>query len=150
MTVRKISVLAAASVLALVSACSSSPTRSVSQTQQPRYEQPISGQYGYVRSIEVVSSEARGSGAGAVLGAIIGGALGNQVGGGTGKAVATGAGIIGGAVIGDRIEKQRGDDVYRVTVRFDNGVVSTFDYERIDSLRIGDRVMYDGRNLRMA
>jgi outer membrane lipoprotein SlyB len=84
-----------------------------------------------------------------VLGAVIGGVIGHQVGGGTGKALATGAGAIGGAIAGNAIEgrQRRDDEVYRVTVRFDNGSMRDFDFERIDDLRTGDRVKFEGGQL---
>jgi outer membrane lipoprotein SlyB len=136
-----------ASALVLLSACS---------TNAPRNESIVDGRstaginlaYGRVSQIELVASSTRSSGAGAVIGAVIGGVLGNQVGGGTGRDVATGVGVIGGAVIGNQIERRnkRDDEVYRVHVRLDNGRVVSFDYQRIDDLRIGDRVrIVDGQ-----
>ena len=91
----------------------------------------------------------RPTGAGAVLGAVIGGVVGNRFGGGTGRALATGAGVVGGAIAGNAIEgrTRRDDEVYRVQVRFDNGSVRDFDFQRIDDLRVGDRVKFDGAQL---
>lgn len=79
---------------------------------------------------------------------MIGGVLGNQVGGGSGRTAATGVGIVGGAVIGNQIEQrnQRAGETYRVSVRMDNGSTANFDYQRIDDLRVGDRVrVQDGQ-----
>lgn len=153
-TPRTIATVLAAGALALVGACSSSPSsRSASgpiYTGSPSSAGvPVNGQYGRVTNIDLVSSSERTSGAGAVLGAIVGAAVGNQVGSGSGRTAATGVGAVGGAIIGNQIEKRRADDVYRVTVRYDNGQTAQYDYERIDNLRIGDRVMYDNGNLRM-
>jgi uncharacterized protein YcfJ len=53
---------------------------------------------------EQQQTQAKSSGAGAVMGAIAGGAMGNAVGKGAGNVLATGAGIIGGAILGDQIE----------------------------------------------
>ena len=88
-------------------------------------------------------------GAGTVLGAVIGGVVGHQIGGGSGRDAATGVGAIGGAVIGNQIEQRnrRDDEAYRVTVRLDNGRVAQFDYQRIDDLRVGDRVKWEGGQL---
>jgi outer membrane lipoprotein SlyB len=152
---RTLATVFAASALALVGACSSSPSsRSVSggpvYSNSPSAAVPVNGQYGRVSNIEVVSSSERTSGAGAVLGAIVGAAVGNQIGSGSGRAAATGVGAIGGAIAGNQIEKRRADDVYRVSVRYDNGLFAQYDYERIDNLRVGDRVMYDNGNLRIA
>jgi len=147
MTPLRLSATALAASLALLSACSTSPTSPIDD----RYGQvqSQSSQYGNVRSIEVVSAPSRTSGAGAVLGAVIGAAVGNQIGSGSGRAAATGVGAVGGAVLGNQIEKRRADDVYRVSVRFDDGHTQAFNFDRIDALRIGDRVMYDGRDLRL-
>ena len=79
----------------------------------------------------------------------VGAVVGNQFGSGTGRAVATGAGAVGGAVAGNAIEKrQRGEnEVYRVSVRFEDGSVRDFDFQRIDDLRVGDRVKWEGGQL---
>lgn len=148
MTTSKLSTLASVAALALVTACSSYDTN----TRQPA---PVYGGAGYttqmgqVSNIEVVD-QAQRPGLGAVLGAVVGAAVGNQVGSGTGRAAATGAGAIGGAIVGHQISKRNANDVYRVTVRFDNGAVQTFNYDQIGGLRIGDRVRYDGSQLYMA
>lgn len=110
---------------------------------------PIYAEYGRVENIGVIQVAQRTSGAGAILGAVIGGVVGNQVGGGFGRALATGAGAVGGAVAGNTIEGRslRPDEVYRVQVRFDNGAVREFDFQRIDDLRTGDRVKFEGGQL---
>ena len=111
---------------------------------------PVYADYGRVENIGYVQTASRPSGAGAILGAVIGAALGNQFGSGGGKALATGAGAIGGAVAGNAIEanrNRRDDEVYRVHVRFDNGSVREFDFQRIDDLRVGDRVKLEGGQL---
>jgi outer membrane lipoprotein SlyB len=153
---RTLATALAAGALALVGACSSSPSsRSVSgpvYTGSPSSVAavPVNGQYGRVTNIDLVSASDRTSGAGAVLGALVGAAVGNQIGSGSGRTAATGVGAIGGAIVGNQIEKRRADDVYRVSVRYDNGLFAQYDYERIDNLRVGDRVMYDNGNLRIA
>jgi uncharacterized protein YcfJ len=53
---------------------------------------------------EVVTSEGKASGAGAVVGIIAGGAAGNAIGNGTGRAAATALGMLGGALLGNAIE----------------------------------------------
>ena len=80
---------------------------------------------------------------------MIGGVVGNQFGSGTGRALATGAGIVGGAVAGNAIENRnkRDDEVYRVWIRLDNGTMRSLDFHRVDDLRVGDRVRYDGGQL---
>lgn len=105
----------------------------------------------------------RTSGGGALAGAIIGGVIGNQIGGGSGKAAATAIGIVGGAAIGNEAERQnnrerdayyerdgrgyQGQRVFRVVVRLDNRNEQVFDFERLDGLRVGDRVRIDNGRL---
>ena len=138
--------------LALVTACSSVPMRddrAIYDANTPVRPVPAYTEYGRVENIGVVQTKARNNAAGAILGAVIGGVIGNQVGAGTGKALATGAGVIGGAVAGNALQnRNRNDDeVYRVTVRFDNGSVRDIDFQRVDDLRVGDRVKFEGGQL---
>jgi outer membrane lipoprotein SlyB len=149
MFVRPVSSAIALVSLALLSACVVAPPREerVVYAPQPVVRPvPLSAEYGRVENIGYVQIAQRTSGAGAILGAVIGGVVGNTFGAGTGKALATGAGIVGGAVAGNAIEgrTRRDDEVYRVQVRFDNGSVREFDFQRIDDLRVGDRVKYEG------
>jgi outer membrane lipoprotein SlyB len=104
--------------------------------------------YGVVRSIEVIPVASRPSGAGAILGAIVGAVVGNQFGSGTGRAATTVGGAAAGAVAGNAIEKRsrREDEVYRVTVRFEDGSSRDFDYQQVGDLQVGDRVAWlDGQ-----
>ena len=142
MTARTFTLVCSVSALALITACSSNPPRSDPYANAPGV---VSNefQYGNVSNIELVSSASRGAG-GAVLGAVIG----NQIGSGSGRAAATGLGAVGGAVIGNNLQKRNESDVYRVSVRLDNGRTGQFDYQRIDDLRIGDRVQVQGGQLR--
>ena len=149
MTLRKISILSSLSALALVTACSSNPPRNDSGSYNTQVNNSSqSAMYGRVTNIEVVSTAANTSGGGAILGAVIGGVLGHQVGGGSGRDAATAVGVVGGAVLGNEVEKRnkRGGEVYRISVRFEGGRTSQFEYERIDDLRVGDRVkVQDGQ-----
>lgn len=156
MNLRPISTLLSVSALALVTACSTSPRRderyqsAPAYSPQPAYQQSNAYvQYGQVRSIDVVPVASRTTGGGAVLGAVIGAVVGNQIGSGNGRAAATGIGAVGGAVAGNAIEKRnrRDDEVFRVSVRFDDGSVRDFDFQRVDDLRAGDRVKWEGGQL---
>ena len=161
MNVRRLSTLMSVGALALVTACSTAPRRDPYAaggpvySSQPVYTQPgytqsnAYVQYGQVRAIDVVPVEARTTGGGAVLGAVLGAVVGNQFGSGGGRAAATGIGAVGGAVAGNAIEKRnrRDDEVYRVSVRFEDGSVRDFDFQRIDDLRVGDRVKWEGGQL---
>jgi len=140
---------AAIGTLALFTACSSQPTYSERVYESSHANAPVYGDYGQVTSIEVIPVASRPSGAGAILGAVIGGVVGNQFGSGTGKAAMTGVGIVGGAVAGNAIENRnkRDDEVYRVWIRLDNGGMRSLDFHRVDDLRVGDRVRYDGNQL---
>lgn len=148
MTTRKLTTLAGAIALSALAACSTTSNPSVYDTTSPR--PAVSGGYstmmGNVSSIEVVD-QAQRPGLGAVLGAVVGAAVGNQVGSGTGRAAATVGGAAAGGIIGHQVQKRNANDVFRVTVRFDNGTTHTFNYDRIDDLRVGDRVRYDGQQL---
>ena len=140
----------AVGALALLTACSTTPSYHENRVYDtPQANAPMYGEYGQVTSIEVIPTASRPSGAGAILGAVIGGVVGNQFGSGTGKAAMTGAGIVGGAVAGNAIENRnrRDDEVYRVWIRLDNGGMRSLDFYRIDDLRVGDRVRYDGSQL---
>jgi outer membrane lipoprotein SlyB len=136
------------STVTVLSACSSSPPRNESAVVPA----PVHGnatQFGYVSGIDVVPVATRTSGGGAVLGAVLGAVIGHQIGSGHGRDAATGVGVVGGAVIGNQIEKRNKaeSDIYRVSVRMDNGSLGQFDYQRIDDLRVGDRVKVEAGQL---
>jgi outer membrane lipoprotein SlyB len=139
------------SAVALLSACvvAPPPQRVVMVPQPVVRPAPVYAEFGRVENIGTIQIAQRPSGAGAILGAVIGGVVGNRFGGGTGRALATGAGIVGGAVAGNAIEGRtlHPDEVYRVQVRFDNGGVRDFDFQRIDDLRTGDRVKFENGQL---
>ena len=148
MFARPVSVLLCVTALATLTACAVRQERVVYQTAPAPVVRPVPvyAEYGRVENISYIQISQRPSGAGVVLGAVIGGVVGHQFGGGSGKALATGAGVVGGAIAGNAIEnrQRREDEVYRVTVRFDNGAVRDFDFQRIDDLRPGDRVKFEG------
>ena len=151
MTAPRFSLLCSVAALALVTACAGNPPRNDGLAVAP-VESRYGADYGRVTDIETVSIEKRSSAGGAILGAVVGGLIGSQVGGGTGNAAATGVGVVGGAIVGNQIEKRnKGEqEVWRVSVRYDNGRTAQFDYERIDNLRIGDRVkVEDGKVQRL-
>jgi outer membrane lipoprotein SlyB len=95
---------------------------------------------GRVESVNAITQQAQPSGIGMVAGAVLGGVLGNQVGGGSGKKIATVAGAIGGGYAGNEVEKRtRGNTVYQVRVRMEDGTVRTYS-EPSASWQVGDRV----------
>jgi len=148
MVAHKFAVLCSISTLALVSACSSPPPRSDYGGNAPGVAVNAT-QYGTVSAIDVIPVAARTSGGGAVLGAVLGAVIGHQVGSGTGRDVATGVGAVGGAVIGNTVERHNKSDseIYRVSVRLQDRSTAVFDYQRIDDLRVGDRVRIEGGQL---
>jgi outer membrane lipoprotein SlyB len=156
MRIRQLSLATSLGALALLTACAAPPPyrgdQRAYESQPVNRQVPRYAEYGRVENIGYIQTSQRPSGAGAVLGAVIGGVIGNQFGSGTGKALATGAGVVGGAVAGNAIEgrTRRDDELYRVTVRFDDGSVRDFDFQRVDDLRRGDRVKFeDGQLHRM-
>jgi outer membrane lipoprotein SlyB len=105
----------------------------------------VSG-YGVVQSVDVINRQDAGIGLGAVAGAVVGGVVGNQVGKGRGNTVATVAGAAGGAYAGHQMQKQarRDDQVYRVTVRMDDGSLQAYTQETFPTVGAGDRVRISG------
>jgi outer membrane lipoprotein SlyB len=141
MTTQKISTRAASiAVVAALSACSSEPRRPDTMPSVSSSSEMHTTQYG--RVVDIQSTERKGV-SGRILGAVIGAAVGSQVGSGSGRAAATGVGAVGGAVAGNQVDQRRADQVYRVSVRFDDGTTRQFDFERVDDLRVGDRVRWD-------
>lgn len=108
-------------------------------------------QFGRVTNVEYLRGGQTQGVAGAVVGGAVGGLAGNQVGGGSGRTAATVVGVVGGALIGRAIEqnmnRNSGQDYYRVTVQMDNGSMRSFDYAQAPDVRIGDRVRADGNQL---
>jgi outer membrane lipoprotein SlyB len=97
---------------------------------------------GTIQSIEQIPRQ-QGLGLGTLAGAAVGGIIGNQIGGGSGQTVTTAAGAAGGAYLGHEIEKRRraGDQIYKVTIRMDDGTTQSFAQEAAPTVRQGDRVM---------
>ena len=154
--------MACVAVASALAACASQPMYSDSGTPYPNqatypvqstqqgYSTPVGpvqvAEYGRVTQIDLVRTEEkpRSSGAGAIIGGVAGAVIGHQIGGGFGRDAATAVGAIGGAVAGNSIEKSRStakvNEVYRVSVQFDNGSYRAFDVGGGVDLRVGDRV----------
>ena len=152
LTPRLLTAATLVSAAALLAGCVVAPPPRVAYAPQPVMRPvPVYAEYGRVENIGIIQIAQRPSGAGAILGAVIGGVVGNTIGHGAGRALATGAGVVGGAVAGNAIEGRTAgaDEVYRVQVRFDNGTFRDFDFQRIDDLRRGDRVKFEGGQLHL-
>ena len=101
--------------------------------------------YGVVQAIDLVPRDSTGSSGvdlGTVGGALAGGLLGNQVGSGRGQTAATIAGAAGGALVGRQLEQnmRNGQQVYRITLRMDDGSLQSVTQGSQPAMRIGDRV----------
>lgn len=99
--------------------------------------------YGVLQSIELVRQEGSGVGVGTIAGAVVGGIVGNQMGQGQGKTAATVIGAAGGAYAGHELEKQRQQqpsDVYKFTIRMNDGSYQTVTQPGNPDIRVGDRV----------
>lgn len=97
--------------------------------------------FGVVQSIDMIPREQAAIGVGTIAGAVVGGVLGNQIGSGTGRTAATVAGVAGGAMAGRALERGgQQDQVYRITLRMDDGTVQSLVQEASPSLRPGDRI----------
>jgi outer membrane lipoprotein SlyB len=95
---------------------------------------------GTIQSVDRVP-RSQGIGLGTLAGAAVGGLIGRQVGGGTGRTVATVAGAAGGAYAGHEMEKRRNaGEIYKVTIRMDDGTTQSFAQENVPQVSAGDRV----------
>ena len=150
MWTEKIKVMTIGVSMFMLAACGSTPgTTSTSSSSIPvtsttgttSTTSTASG-YGVVQAIDTVSREQAGLGLGTVAGAVVGGLLGNQVGSGRGRTAATVAGVAGGAVVGHQMEKntRAAEQVYRVSVRMDNGSMQTLAQETAPGVQVGERV----------
>ncbi|MDP3085628.1 MAG: hypothetical protein Q8N44_18315 [Rubrivivax sp.] len=135
-------VLVSLAALALLTACSSTPPRNLADGDDPAAARHSAHQHGTVSRIDVVAIASRSPASGAVLSEVIGTVIGTQVGRGIGRFAASGPGAARGALIGSRAESlsKADNEVFRVSVRLDNGRSAQFDCERIDDLRVGDRI----------
>ncbi len=95
---------------------------------------------GTIQSVDLVP-RSKGIGLGTLAGAAVGGLIGHQVGGGTGRTVATAAGAAGGAYVGHEMEKRRSaGEIYKVTIKMDDGTTQSFAQEYAPMVNPGDRV----------
>lgn len=150
-----------AAVLALVSACSTSPSVPVSVNVPPPVYQaappvavapapsvaaaPASLEYGRVVSIDYYAggvSRSAPSVPGAIIGGVAGAVLGNQIGSGSGRDAATVLGGVAGAAVGSQVGRTATatEPLYRVTVQSDQGAMRYYDVPSTGDLRVGDRV----------
>jgi outer membrane lipoprotein SlyB len=102
---------------------------------------------GVVEGVTEVQQKGEANGVGAVGGAVVGGLIGNQMGGGNGKKALTVLGAVGGGLAGHEVEKRvRGETLYQVRVRMDDGSVRTVTTK--SAWTNGSRVVVEGSGLR--
>ncbi|HTS22677.1 MAG TPA: glycine zipper 2TM domain-containing protein [Casimicrobiaceae bacterium] len=117
----------------LLGGCGPQPTYQVVQSPPP-------ARVGTVESINQAVEQKSPSGAGLVVGGLVGAGLGSLIGSGTGRTVAAVVGAAGGAYAGNQIEKNQGQVVYQIGVRYDDGSWATIRQSAPAGLRVGDRV----------
>lgn len=104
---------------------------------------------GVVESVSQIQQKGQGTGLGVVAGGLLGGVVGHQVGGGNGKTAMTVLGAIGGGLAGNEVEKRaRGETLFDVQVRMEDGSMRTF--QRAQSLAVGTHVVAEGTTLHVA
>lgn len=157
-TTRLASLAGGTALVALLSACSTSPTVPVSVNVPAPVSYPTttivqaapaqSLEYGRVSNIEYFPGGVARSGpnvGGAILGAVAGAVLGHQIGGGSGRDAATVLGGVAGAAVGSQVGRTSSatDPFYRVTMTTDQGLMRYYDVPATGDLRVGDRVRVD-------
>jgi outer membrane lipoprotein SlyB len=82
---------------------------------------------------------------GTIAGGLLGGVIGNQVGNGSGQDAARILGAIGGAYAGNRVQNNMDkEQIYRVTVRLEEGGTRDFDYAQDPQVAVGTLVKVEG------
>lgn len=87
---------------------------------------------------------------GTVIGAVVGAVAGHQVGKGDGRKVATVGGAVAGGAIGHAVgsnRSRRGEDLWRVDVRLDDGRRATVTQRDDPRVRVGDYVEVRGNHV---
>ena len=104
---------------------------------------------GVVEAVDEVKRKGQGTGLGAIAGGVLGAAVGNQAGRGDGRKAMTVLGAVGGGLAGHEVEKRaRGETVYQVRIRLDDGSVRTI--EQTTPPKVGARVELHGNTLKSA
>ncbi len=119
----------------------------VASSQDKRQSQQLAcvtcGTVESVKQIEAQSSDPKNI-LGTIAGGLLGGVIGNQVGGGSGQDAARIIGAIGGAYAGNRVQNNNKDQIYRVTVRLQEGTTRDFDYVEDPKVDVGTLVKVEG------
>jgi len=103
---------------------------------------------GSVLSVTENEKKGEGSTLGLIAGGVAGAVLGNQVGNGTGRDLATIAGAAGGAFAERKLEQHvKSAAVWVVSVQFDSGEKSNFEFDHNPNLAAGDKVQKSGETV---
>ena len=129
------------------------PAKAVPKPAKPAAEPvrvaAICSYCGVVEAVETIQRKGEGSGLGAVAGGVLGAVAGNQVGRGDGRKAMTVLGAVGGGLAGHEVEKRaRGETVYKVKVRLDDGSLRII--EQTTEPKVGSRVEVHGDKLKSA
>lgn len=134
----RISLIAFGAALALAG-CATSNSGSAYTRDQARQEMTV--RMGVVESVREVRIEGTKTPIGGAAGAVVGGVAGSEVGGGRGNIVGAVLGAVAGGLAGSAIE----EGVTRktgleITVRLDNGTLTSIVQEGDEQFHAGDRV----------
>ena len=103
---------------------------------------------GKVTAVKVLEKAGEGGALGVIAGGVGGALLGRQVGGGAGKDLATIAGALGGAYAGKKIEeKVKTQNVWVVSVQYDNGAKKDFEFATDPGFKVGDAIKNAGESI---
>ncbi len=80
------------------------------------------------------------------IGALVGGVAGSLIGSGSGRAVAAIGGAAGGSIAGRELAKPGTTYLKKVSVRFEDGQLQTYDASTNDAFRVGEPVKVVNRN----
>jgi len=134
--------------LALSAMASTALAQTSGTTANTTKAQTVCADCGKVTAITMAEKKGEGGALGMVAGAVVGGVLGHQVGGGTGKTLATVAGAAGGAYAGKKVEeKAKTENVWTVSVRYDDGRNASFEFTQDPNMRVGDAVKNSGKTI---
>ena len=119
----------------------------VASSQDQRDNQQLAcANCGTVESVKLIEAQSNDPKniLGTIAGGLFGGVIGNQVGGGSGQDAARIIGAIGGAYAGNRVQNNNKDQIYRVTVRLQEGTTRDFDYVEDPKVEVGTLVKVEG------
>ncbi len=120
----------------------------VAQSQPQSAAPAICNECGKVLAVNVTEKAGDGGAVGMITGGVAGALLGHQVGGGRGKDIATLAGAAGGAYAGNKVEQHmRTTTLWTVSVQYENGQKSSYNFDQDPGLKAGDHVRSAGGSI---